>query len=194
VVDGDRILYIIANARKMNNRLRGGVVGTLMTNLGLEQVLGQAGIPFARAAVGDRYVMNLMQQNSWEIGGETSGHVICLDKSTTGDAIIAALEVLAAVVTTGKRLSELKDGMPVYPQTMINVRMPRRFNVSDSPVVTQAVKAAEVELGARGRIVLRASGTEPVVRVMVEGDDPTLVERITRDLADVVKRAAEQAA
>jgi len=194
VVDGDRILYIIANARKTNNRLRGGVVGTLMTNLGLEQVLGQAGIPFARAAVGDRYVMNLMQQNSWEIGGETSGHVICLDKSTTGDAIIAALEVLAAVVTSGKRLSELKDGMPVYPQTMINVRMTRRFNVSDSPVVTQAVKAAEGELGSRGRIVLRPSGTEPVVRVMVEGDDPTLVERITRDLAEVVKRAAEQAA
>jgi len=194
VVDGDRILYIIANARKQNNRLRGGVVGTLMTNLGLEQVLGQAGIPFARAAVGDRYVMNLMQQNSWEIGGETSGHVICLDKSTTGDAIIAALEVLAAVVTSGKRLSELKDGMPVYPQTMINVRMTRRFNVGDSPIVTQAVKAAEGELGSRGRIVLRPSGTEPVVRVMVEGDDPTLVERITRDLADVVKRAAEQAA
>ena len=194
VVDGDRILYIIANARKLNNRLRGGVVGTLMTNLGLEQVLGQAGIPFVRAAVGDRYVMSLLQQNSWEIGGETSGHVICLDKSTTGDAIIAALEVLAAVVTSGKRLSELKDGMPVYPQTMINVRMTRRFNLGDSPVVTQAVKAAESELGARGRIVLRPSGTEPVVRVMVEGDDPTLVERITRDLADVVKRAAEQAA
>jgi len=194
VVDGDRILYIIANSRKQTNRLRGGVVGTLMTNLGLEQVLGQAGIPFARAAVGDRYVMNLMQQNSWEIGGETSGHVICLDKSTTGDAIIAALEVLAAVVTSGKRLSELKDGMPVYPQTMINVRMTRRFNVSDSPVVSQAVKVAESELGTRGRIVLRPSGTEPVVRVMVEGDDPTLVERITRDLAEVVKRAAEQAA
>jgi len=194
VVDGDRILYIIANARKLNNRLHGGVVGTLMTNLGLEQVLGKAGIPFVRAAVGDRYVMSLLQQNQWEIGGETSGHVICLDKSTTGDAIIAALEVLAAVVTSGKRLSELKDGMPVYPQTMINVRMTRRFNVGDSPVVSQAVKAAESELGTRGRIVLRPSGTEPVVRVMVEGDDPTLVDRITRDLADVVKRAAEQAA
>jgi phosphoglucosamine mutase len=194
IIDGDRILYIIALARKAVAQLHGGVVGTLMTNLGLEQVMAQAGIPFARAAVGDRYVLNMLQEKNWELGGETSGHVICLDKSTTGDGIVAALEVLAAVVTNGKRLSELKDGMPVYPQTMINVRMTRRFNVGDSQVVMQAVKAAESELGNHGRVVLRPSGTEPVVRVMVEGDDSAVVERLTRELADTVRRAAEQAA
>jgi phosphoglucosamine mutase len=128
------------------------------------------------------------------LGGEASGHIICLDKSTTGDGIIAALEVVAVMVQTGKPLSDLKSGMQVYPQTMINVRMNRRFNVQDSTEVTHALRAAEQELADRGRVVLRASGTEPVVRVMIEGQDASQVERLTRHLADTVKRAAEAAA
>jgi phosphoglucosamine mutase len=194
IVDGDQMLYIIALARHAARRLRGGIVGTLMSNLGLEQALAAQKIPFQRAQVGDRYVMTLLQQHGWELGGEASGHIICLDKSTTGDGIIAALEVVAVMVQSGKPLAELKSGMQVYPQTMINVRMNRRFNVQDSTEVTRALRAAEQELADRGRVVLRASGTEPVVRVMIEGRDASQVERLTRHLADTVKRAAEAAA
>jgi phosphoglucosamine mutase len=138
--------------------------------------------------------MALLQQHGWELGGEASGHIICLDKSTTGDGIIAALEVVAVMVQSGQSLADLKSGMQVYPQTMINVRMNRRFNVQDSTEVTRALRAAEQELADRGRVVLRASGTEPVVRVMIEGQDASQVERLTRHLADTVKRAAEAAA
>ena len=194
VVDGDRMLYVIARQRHDSGRLGGGVVGTLMSNLGLEQALGQIDIPFRRAPVGDRHVMNLLQHEGWELGGETSGHILCLDKSTTGDGIIAALEVLAAMVSSGKSLSQLKDGMKVYPQILINVRMNRRFNVYESPQVMSAVQDVENELGATGRVVLRASGTEPVVRVMVEGLDADLVQRLSRRLADTVRRVAEEAA
>jgi phosphoglucosamine mutase len=194
IVDGDQMLYIIALARQAARRLRGGVVGTLMSNLGLEQALAAHQIPFQRAQVGDRYVMALLQQQGWELGGEASGHIICLDKSTTGDGIIAALEVVAVMVQSGKPLSDLKSGMQVYPQTMINVRMNRRLNVQDSTEVTHALRAAEQELADRGRVVLRASGTEPVVRVMIEGQDASQVERLTRHLADTVRRAADAAA
>jgi phosphoglucosamine mutase len=194
VVDGDQILYIIAMSRLGSQRLRGGVVGTLMSNLGLEQSLREKNVPFKRAQVGDRYVMALLQQEGWEIGGETSGHILCLDKTTTGDGIVSALEVLAVMAQSGRTLAQLKDGMPIYPQVMINVRMTRKFDVKGSVEVSAAVQAAEQELGTRGRVVLRASGTEPVVRVMIEGQDAAQVERLTRTLADTVKRAADAAA
>ena len=192
-VDGDQILYIIAMARHAGNSLKGGVVGTLMSNLGLEQALAAKKIPFKRAPVGDRYVMSLLTQERWDLGGESSGHIICLDKSTTGDGIIAALQVLTTVRESGMALNDLKAGMFMYPQTMINVRMQKRFDVKSSKQVMSAVAQAEQELAANGRVVLRASGTEPVVRVMVEGQDVRLVERLSQHLADTVKRAAEAA-
>jgi phosphoglucosamine mutase len=194
VVDGDQLLYIIAMARKNTGRLHGGVVGTLMTNLGLEKTLAESGIAFRRAAVGDRYVMAMLQQEKWELGGETSGHIICLDKTTTGDGIVAALEAIAVMAQSGKSLAELKAGLPIYPQRMINVRMSKRLDVKASPRIQQAVQAAEAELADRGRVVLRASGTEPVVRVMVEGRDSAQVDSLTRQLADTVRLAAEEAA
>jgi len=194
LVDGDQMLYIIASSRRANGRLHGGVVGTLMSNLGLEQALAAQQVPFRRANVGDRYVMALLQQEGWEVGGETSGHLLCLDKSTTGDGIVAALEVLAVVRQTGKSLAELKAGMQIFPQTMINVRMSKRFDLKASAPVQKALGEVEAELATNGRVVLRASGTEPVVRVMIEGRDPALVARLGQQLADTVKRAAEEAA
>jgi phosphoglucosamine mutase len=150
-------------------------------------------IPFVRAPVGDRYVMSELLQRGWDLGGETSGHIICLDKLTTGDGIIAALQVLAAMARSGRPLAELKSGMTLFPQHMINVSMARRFDPAASPIVQDAVRAAEHELKGEGRVVLRPSGTEPVVRVMVEGEDDALVMRLTQELADVVRRAAEAA-
>ena len=194
VLDGDQLLYIIANARRENGRLRGGVVGTLMTNLGLEQSLAAQSVPFKRTQVGDRYVMAELMQQGWELGGETSGHIICLDKSTTGDGIIAALEVLMVVYQSGKSLAELKVGMQVFPQTMINVRMSKRFDLKASAPVQKALGEVEKELATNGRVVLRASGTEPVVRVMLEGRDSALIQRLGQQLADTVKRAADEAA
>ncbi len=190
LIDGDHILFIIAMARHRAGLLAGGIAGTLMTNLGLEQALAAQGIPFKRAPVGDRYVMSLLIQEGWSLGGETSGHVICLDKSTTGDGIIAALQVLAAMRESGKALAELKAGMRIYPQTMINVRISRRFDVHRSPYIKRVLQEAENELAANGRVVLRASGTEPLIRVMVEGEDGKQVERLSRYLADAVKQAA----
>ena len=194
IVDGDHLLYIIAMDRKAAGRLRGGVAGTLMSNLGLEQACAAHGIPFARAAVGDRYVLAKLVEQGWDLGGETSGHIICLDRCTTGDGIIAALQVLAAIRGTGKTLAQLRSGLEIYPQTMINVSISRRFDVKESHPVQQALKEIENELAGKGRVVLRASGTEPVVRVMIEGRDATQVERLSQQLADVVKLAAEEAA
>ena len=193
VLDGDQLLYIMAMARHAAGRLP-GVVGTLMTNLGLEQALAARKIPFRRANVGDRYVMAQLTQEGWELGGETSGHIICLDKSSTGDGIIAALEVLAVMRQTGKSAAELTAGMHVFPQTMINVRMSRRFDLKASAPVQEALRAVEQELAADGRVVLRASGTEPVVRVMIEGRDAEQIQRLGQQLADTVKRAAEATA
>lgn len=194
IVDGDHLLHIIALDRKRSGRLNGGVVGTLMSNFGLEQAFAAQGIPFARAAVGDRYVLVKLIEAGWDLGGETSGHVICLDRSTTGDGIIAALQVLAAMRGSGKTLAELRDELEIYPQTMVNVRMNRRFDVKASARVQQAVKDAERELAGRGRVVLRASGTEPVIRVMVEGRDARQVDGLCHRLADTVRHAAEEAA
>ncbi len=194
LLDGDQILFILASARKAGGQMHGGVVGTLMTNLGLEQALKAKSIPFRRANVGDRYVMAELLQQGWELGGETSGHVICLDKTTTGDAIIASLEVLAVMRQTGQSLDKLCADLQIFPQTMINVRMKRRFDLKTSAPVQQALKAVEQELAADGRVVLRASGTEPVVRVMLEGRDSGQIERLGQQLAETVKRAAEEAA
>lgn len=199
VVDGDNILYIIATSRKRNHAMLGGVVGTLMSNLGLEQACEQHEIPFERAAVGDRYVMTMLQKKGWVLGGETSGHIICLDSSTTGDGIIAALQVLNAMVQQERTLSDLCAGMQRYPQTMINVPLPGRrplagVDVSEIAAVREALRAAEAELADSGRVVLRPSGTEPLIRVMVEGIDADQVARISDALAAVVKDAAGSAA
>jgi phosphoglucosamine mutase len=194
VLDGDALLYIATLARHTAGRLRGGVAGTVMTNLGLEQALGERGIPFKRAQVGDRYVMNMLHQEGWELGGETSGHLIFLDKSTTGDGIIAALEVLAAMVQSGRTLAELKSGLTIYPQTMINVRMTRRVDVHNAAPVREVLGAVERELGKTGRVVLRPSGTEPVVRVMIEGRDGQQIQRLAQQLADAVRRVGDEAA
>ncbi|HLE93135.1 MAG: phosphoglucosamine mutase [Sulfuricaulis sp.] len=194
IIDGDQMLYVIAHERQRSGRLRGGVVGTLMSNLGLEHACGALNIPFRRAAVGDRYVLAMLHDQGWDLGGETSGHIICLDRSTTGDGIIAALQVLLAMIGAGKTLADISAGMEIYPQSMINVRMKRRFDVKGSVFVQQAIKQVEKELGNAGRVVLRASGTESVIRVMVEGRDAEQVARLSRHLADTVQRAADQAA
>lgn len=193
LIDGDQLLFIMCHARQQARELVGGVVGTLMTNLGLEQACQARDIPFKRAAVGDRYVMALLEQEGWELGGESSGHIICLDKSTTGDGIIAALEVVSAVVQSGKPLAELKADMRIFPQTMINVRIEKRLDIQASKPIQDALRAAESELADNGRVLLRASGTEPVIRVMVEGTDASLVDRLSHDIAEVVKQAASDA-
>ncbi|MDH3692368.1 MAG: phosphoglucosamine mutase [Gammaproteobacteria bacterium] len=198
-VDGDELLYIIAKHRKSKGALHGGVVGTLMSNYGLEQAFREQDIPFLRSSVGDRYVLSSLVEQGWVLGGESSGHIICLDKSTTGDGIIAALEVMFIMAETGQGITQLKQGMEVYPQTMINVRLgqgsvvPKQFDIESCESIQNAVRAAQSELSSDGRVVLRASGTEPVIRVMVEGRDSGQVARISNDLAEVVQSAAQQA-
>ncbi|MHB1950958.1 MAG: phosphoglucosamine mutase [Acidiferrobacteraceae bacterium] len=190
-VDGDQILYIIAAARKAAGVLNGGVVGTEMSNFGLEQALRSLSVPFKRSAVGDRHVLALMQQEGWELGGESSGHIICLDKSTTGDGIIAALQVLSVMVEANLSLAELRSVMPLYPQRTINVPLGEsRLDVGSSAEVSDARAAIEAELNADGRVLVRASGTEPVVRVTVEGRDPAKVSRLCEQLAESVRMAA----
>jgi phosphoglucosamine mutase len=191
IVDGDEILFIIADARRqrLNGEFGGGVVGTVMSNLGLEHAFGQRGIPFRRAAVGDRYVIEMMQSEGWNLGGESSGHIICRDRVTTGDGIVSALQVVTAMVESGKSLHELKQGMTKYPQTMINVRVAERIDPKDSSEICTAVDRAEQRLQERGRVLLRASGTEPLIRVMVEGEDAEEVQKVAEELAEVVKNS-----
>jgi len=190
LIDGDQLLYILASARHDAGELQGPIVGTVMSNLGLEKALKAKNIDFRRAAVGDRYVLETLKETGGIIGGETSGHMIVLDKATTGDGLVCALQVLAVMKQSGKKLSELAAGMPKYPQTMINVRTDKRLDPSTSKKIQQAVTIAEDELAETGRIVLRASGTEPVIRVMVEGQDGKQVIRIAEQLASVVADAA----
>lgn len=190
LVDGDQILYVLATAWQRDGRLRGPVVGTVMSNLGLERALQEQDIDFRRASVGDRYVLETLKESGGVIGGETSGHMIMLDQTTTGDGLICALQVLAIMKQSGKPLSDLIAGMPKYPQTMLNVRTDKRLNPDDSPQIRDAVTAAEGELADTGRIVLRASGTEPVIRVMVEGQDEKQVVSVAEKLAAVVAAAA----
>ena len=190
LIDGDQILYVLAKARHAQGELVGPVVGTVMSNLGLEKSLQELGIEFRRARVGDRYVLETLRATGGIIGGETSGHMIVLDKTTTGDGLICALQVLAIMKETGQPLSELVAGMPKYPQTMLNVRTDKRMDPDASDAIRAAVSAAESELANSGRVVLRASGTEPVIRVMVEGENESQVVAIARQLADVVVSAA----
>jgi len=190
LVDGDQLLYILATSRQRDGRLQGPVVGTVMSNLGLEHALGAAKIDFRRTSVGDRYVLEALKESGGVIGGETSGHMIVLDQTTTGDGLVCALQVLAVMKKTGQPLSELIAGMPKYPQTMVNVRTDKSLDPSTSPAIQDAVVAAETELADTGRVVLRASGTEPVIRVMVEGQDEDQVLALAKRLAEVVAEAA----
>lgn len=190
-VDGDQILFVLANHRHRQGKLSGGVAGTLMTNLGLERALERLSIPFVRTKVGDRFVHEALIQNKWILGGESSGHIICLDKATTGDGVVAALEVLQVMLERNQPLSALVGDMEIYPQVMINVDVEgadARMLV-EHPEVQSAVVAAENELGKSGRVVLRPSGTEPLVRVMIEGNDSAQVERLTGQIANQVSQA-----
>ena len=188
ILDGDELLYIIALSRLKEETLGGTVVGTVMSNLGLEVALKSLDIDFKRASVGDRHVMEMLNQGGWCLGGESSGHIICLDRTTTGDGIVSALQVLFAVNQLGKSLSELKSGMEKYPQTLVNVNVSGVIDLEESSILA-AVSTAEKQLGERGRVLLRASGTEPLVRVMVEGEDDQEVELLTRNIARVVEES-----
>ncbi|PKM22921.1 MAG: phosphoglucosamine mutase [Gammaproteobacteria bacterium HGW-Gammaproteobacteria-14] len=185
LVDGDQLLYILAMDRHQRQSLD-GVVGTQMSNFGLELAFADAGIPFHRAAVGDRYVMEALDRNGWLLGGESSGHIICLDRTTTGDGIVSALQVLAALVSSGRSLRDALSGLRSVPQKMINVRGPNRTGFMQNQWVQKALQEAEQELGGRGRVLLRPSGTEPLVRVMVEGEDELMVSRLCETLAAVI--------
>jgi phosphoglucosamine mutase len=187
VIDGDEILYVITQNRVRQSSMLGGVVGTLMTNLGFEHALNRLNVPFARAKVGDRYVMEVLQANNWFLGGESSGHIICLDRTTTGDGVISALQVLIAMVETGKPLSDLVNGMRKYPQILLNVKIAERIDIDHSDRIQSAVREAEQQLAQTGRVLLRASGTEPVIRVMVEGQDASMVKRLAQQLANEVR-------
>ena len=187
--DGDQLLYVIARQRHVRQPVA-GVVGTLMSNLGFEHALGRLGIPFVRAKVGDRYVLELMLERDWPLGGENSGHIICLDKHTTGDGIIAALQVLAALRANGDTLSKACADLTMYPQKLINVRVAAGFEWKNDPGIQGAVSAAERALDGRGRVLLRPSGTEPVLRVMVEGSDGVLVTAQAEAIAAAVREAA----
>lgn len=189
-VDGDELLYIIASQRHQRGRLKGGVVGTLMTNLGVELALKEQGIEFERAKVGDRYVMERLLANDWVLGGEGSGHLVIRDCTTTGDGIVSALQVLLALSRSGKSLAELRSGMTKLPQEMINVRVAERFDPLSRKDIAEAVNQAEAELGDEGRVLLRASGTEPLIRVMAEGKDAERIGRVARQLADVVETSS----
>ncbi len=190
IVDGDQLLYVLATARQASGELQGPIVGTVMSNLGLEHALKARGIEFRRAKVGDRYVLEELRSSGGVIGGETSGHVLVLDKATTGDGLVCALQVLAIMKQSGRPLSELVAGMPKYPQTMVNVRTEARLDPGQSPEIRRAVADAERTLADAGRVVLRASGTEPVIRVMVEGEDEEQVAALANQLASVVADAA----
>jgi phosphoglucosamine mutase len=189
IVDGDELLYIIAKSRVAEEKMDGAVVGTVMSNLGLEKALQSDGIALKRAKVGDRYVMELLQQGGWTIGGESSGHIICLDRTTTGDGIISALQVLYAMFRSQRSLQELKNGMTKYPQCLVNVRIKEKVDINSSTMLKDAVNQVEQQLKDRGRVLLRPSGTEPLIRVMVEGIDKSEVELLANNLASVVKEA-----
>jgi phosphoglucosamine mutase len=188
--DGDQLLYVIARNRFEDGGLRGGVVGTLMSNFGLEQALGALAVPFARAPVGDRYVLEDLRARGWQLGGENSGHIICLDKHTTGDGIVSALQVLHAMRAKRQPLAELLAGLRLYPQVLVNVRVERSADYRKNPLVQDAVRAAEATLKGRGRVLLRPSGTEPVIRVMVEGEAADEVQSLAQTIAEAIRQQA----
>ena len=189
LVDGDQLMFVIARDRLAHDGLPGPVVGTVMSNLGLELALREAGVEFRRAQVGDRYVLAMLKEHGGVLGGETSGHLLCLDRTTTGDGLVSALQVLAAMKRSGRPLAELTAGMARLPQVMVNVRVAERIDPTASSVIRDAVRKVEAELGTTGRVVLRASGTEPLIRVMVEGRDEAGVRRHAEQLAAVVRGA-----
>ncbi|OGS87673.1 MAG: phosphoglucosamine mutase [Gallionellales bacterium GWA2_59_43] len=189
--DGDQLLYVIARHRQTQGRMQGGVVGTLMTNLAFEHAMQKLGIPFSRAKVGDRYVMEQLLANGWQLGGENSGHVICLDKHSTGDGIVSALQVLHALRASGQSLADAGADLRLYPQVLINVKVTgKAAGLLELQAVKDAVAEAERELDGKGRVLLRPSGTEPLLRVMVEGEDGGLVRRCAERIAEVVRGAA----
>jgi phosphoglucosamine mutase len=189
IVDGDELVYIIARSRLEQGESIKGVVGTLMSNMGLELAIKAMGLEFERTKVGDRYVLECLKQKGWMLGGESSGHIICLDRTTTGDGIVSALQVLAYLTETGKTLYEAKSGMKKMPQFMINVPLSGSNDPLQSEQVKATVKQAEQQLNGHGRVLLRPSGTEPLIRVMVEGDNETMVLQLTQDIADSVSAA-----
>jgi phosphoglucosamine mutase len=189
IVDGDELIYIIAKSRLEAEQMSGPVVGTLMTNLGMEHGLKQLGINLLRANVGDRYVLEMMSEHKGILGGENSGHIICLDRTTTGDGIIAALQIMAEMHESGKNLHELKSGMQKYPQVLINVKTTKKVNPDANGAIQKAVRTVEEKLGDKGRVLLRASGTEPLIRVMVEGEQADLVKNYAQELAEDVRKA-----
>jgi phosphoglucosamine mutase len=193
VVDGDELLYIIARSRLSEGEEVGGVVGTLMTNLGMELAVKELGLKFERSKVGDRYVLESLNKNGWNLGGESSGHIICLDRTTTGDGIISALQVLAFLAKENISLHEAKSGMNKFPQLMINVPLQGNADPMQSSAVQQSVVQAETRLAGRGRVLLRPSGTEPLIRVMVEGEDELLVTQLANEIAAQVEQAAQAA-
>jgi len=188
IVDGDEIVYIIARYRQQTPQGCNGVAGTQMSNLGLEIALRDLDIPFQRTKVGDRYVVEALRENGWVLGGEASGHILCSDLNTTGDGLVSALQVILALCESGKPLSDLKAGMQKFPQIMINVRLREKVAIDDNKAINSAVAAAEKELGDRGRVLLRSSGTEPLIRVMVEGEDQDLVRRQVEAIAKIVEQ------
>ncbi|WP_449191456.1 phosphoglucosamine mutase [Thauera sp.] len=188
IYDGDKLLYVIARARHAEDRLD-GVVGTLMSNLGFEHAIGRLGAPFARAKVGDRYVLELLHERGWKLGGENSGHIICLDRHTTGDGMVSALQVLAALKQRGETLADACAELVFYAQRLINVRMAAGFDWQADATIARARDDAERELGESGRVLLRPSGTEPLLRVMVEGCDGAQVDRLAKSIASAVEHA-----
>ncbi len=186
VLDGDELLYIIAKSKITNGTWKGGVVGTVMSNIGFQHALAALNIDFVRTPVGDRYVINELEKRQWLLGGEPSGHLVCREMTTTGDAIIAALQVLAAMRSEDKSLADIRQGLTKYPQILVNVKV-GLDNSLEKPRIQAAIKEAEHALGAKGRVLLRRSGTEPLVRVMVEGEDSSSVERLAQQLASIVR-------
>ena len=189
IYDGDKLIYVIAGARHAEGRLD-GVVGTLMSNLGFEHAVGRLGVPFARAKVGDRYVLEQLHERGWKLGGENSGHIICLDRHTTGDGIVSALQVLQAVQRSGRSLAELLGEVSLFPQTMINVRLPEGSDWTANRVLSAEIESAKVALGKSGRLLIRPSGTEPVLRVMVEARDAEQARTLAERMADAARTSA----
>ncbi len=189
IYNGDQLIYVIARHRQQKGKLKGGVVGTLMSNLGMEHALKRLGVPFARARVGDRYVLEMLAERGWQLGGEASGHILCLEKHTTGDGIIAALQVLRALRESGESLAEYTADMKMYPQTLLNIPVVSRVDM-EHELIRQSVNEAEAVLGETGRVVLRASGTEPLIRVMVESANADCAKKEAERIAVAVKAAA----
>jgi phosphoglucosamine mutase len=187
--DGDQLLFAIAKHRSGRQKVA-GVAGTLMTNYAFEKAMARLGIPFARARVGDRYVLELMRERGWQLGGENSGHLICLDKHTTGDGIVSALQVLGAMRESRRALAELTAELVMFPQVLLNVAVPRGFQWEKHEAIKKAQSDVERSLDGKGRVLLRPSGTEPVLRVMVEGESREAIESAAKSIADAVKQAA----